>query len=307
MERRNASGSRHAMRKPVVLAVDDKPANLLALEVLLGFDHVVHSVTSGEQAVEFLRRTPNVDVVILDIQMPGMDGFDTAQAIKKLPGCEDLPIVFVTAVYQEDPYMKKGYAVGGIDYFGKPFDPDLLKLKIAIYSSFRRKADLLRQRELHIEQSEELLRVGRKLSGLLESLPVGVLIADLDGRICQGTEEVSRILESAEAARTGNYGEFLGWWDSAGSLIKESGPLARALQGLTSPSEPVQIRSFQGAEKTIFVSAAPLRGLDQRIVGAVVLLQDVTEKKSIEKDLQERVTKIIGLGVELEESVSGAG
>lgn len=292
------------MRKPTVLAVDDKPANLLALEVLLGEEHTVHSVTSGEQALEFLRRNPAVDVVILDIQMPGMDGFDTAQAIKKLAGCEDLPIVFVTAVYQDDPYMKKGYASGGVDYFGKPFDPDILKLKIAIYATFRRKADYLRQRELHIEQSEELLRVGRKLSGLLESLPVGVLIADLDGRICQGTEEVARILESSEAAQSGSYGEFLGWWDASGSLIKESGALSRALLGETSHSQPVQIRSFQGTEKTIQVSAAPLRGLDQRIVGAVVLLQDLTEKKTIEKDLQERVTKIIGLGVELEESVA---
>jgi CheY-like chemotaxis protein len=302
MERRGTSG--RAVRKPAILAVDDKPANLLALEVLLGFDHVVHSVTSGEQAIELLRRTPGIDVVILDIQMPGMDGFDTALAIKQIPGCEDIPIVFVTAVYQDDPYMKKGYAVGGVDYFGKPFDPEILKMKIAIYASFRRKADLLRQRELHVEQSEELLRVGRKLSGLLESLPVGVLIADLDGRICQGTEEVSRILESTEAAQSGNYGEFLGWWDSAGVLIKEGGPLSRALRGETAPSEPIQIRSFQGAEKTIHVSAAPLHGLDQRVVGAVVLLQDLTQKKSIEKDLQDRVTRIIGLGVELEESVA---
>lgn len=303
-DRRSAAGSRQAVRKPTVLAVDDKSANLLALEVLLGHEHTVHSVTSGEQALAFLKSNPGVDVVILDIQMPGMDGFETAQQIKKLPGCEDIPIVFVTAVYQDDPYMKKGYAVGGVDFFGKPFDPDILKLKIAIYATFRRKADLLRQRELHIEQSEELLRVGRKLSGLLESLPVGVLIADLDGRVCQVTEEVARILESADAAQSGDYGQFLGWWDSSGSLIKESGPLSRALQGESSPSEPIVIRSFRGREKTIHVSAAPLRGLDQRVVGAVVLMQDLTEKKTIEKDLQERVTRIIGLGVELEESVA---
>jgi PAS domain-containing protein len=211
--------------------------------------------------------------------------------------------VFVTAVYQDDPYMKKGYAVGGIDYFGKPFDPDLLKLKIAIYASFRRKADLLRQRELHVQQSEELLRVGKRLSGLLESLPVGVLIADQDGRICQGTEEVARILESSGAAQRGAYGEFLGWWDSTGTLIKQSGPLWRALQGETSEGEPMEIASFLGATKTIHVSAAPLRGLDARIAGAVVLLQDLTHRRSLEKDLKERVAKIIGLGIELEESV----
>lgn len=302
MERRAASGSVMKARKPTVLAVDDNPANLLALEVLLGHDHTVHSVTSGEGAVAFLEKNPNVDVVILDVQMPGMDGFDTAEAIKKLAGCEDLPIVFVTAVYQDDPYMKKGYAAGGIDYFGKPFDPDLLKLKIAIYATFRRKADLLRQRELHVEQSEELLRVGQKLSRLLESLPVGVLIADLDGRICQGTEEVARILGSMAAARGGSWGEFLGWWDASGALIKGGGPLSRALGGEPSLSEPLEIRCFDGALKTIHVSAEPLRGLDRRIVGAVVLLQDLTGSKSIERDLQERVTRIIGLGVELEES-----
>ena len=304
MERRSQRPGAAFVRKPTVLAVDDKPANLLALEVLLGYDHTVHSVTSGEEAIAFLERNPNVDVIILDIQMPGMDGFETAQAIKRLGGCEDIPIVFVTAVYQEDPYMKKGYAVGGIDYFGKPFDPDILKLKIAIYASFRRKADLLKQRELHVQQSEELVRVGRRLSGLLESLPVGVLIADQDGRICQGTEEVGRILDSDGAAKAGAYGEFLGWWDSSGRFIKEErGPLWRALQGEASNVHLMEIASLQGAAKMIQVSASPLRGLDGAIVGAVVLLQDMTRKHSLEKDLQDRVTKIIELGVELEESI----
>ena len=122
--------------------------------------------------------------------MPGMDGFEAAAAIKKMPACKDIPIIFVTAVYKEDPHVKKGYEVGGIDYFGKPFDPDILRMKIRIYASYRLKADLLKEKERQIRQSEELLRVGRKLSSVLESLPVGVMIADFEGRICQITEEV---------------------------------------------------------------------------------------------------------------------
>lgn len=292
-------------RKPRILSVDDKSSNLLALEVLLEPDYTVHSVTSGPAALEFLRRDPNIDVIILDVQMPGMDGFETAAQIKKLEACRDIPIVFVTAVYQEDPHMKKGYAVGGIDYFGKPFDPEVLKLKIAVYASFRQRADILRQRELHLRESEELVRVGRKLSAMLESLPVGVLIADVDGRIRQTTEEVSRILKAADPVQTGAYGELLGWWDSSGKLLRqENGALSRALKGESAHSEPLEIRCFDGTLKTIVVSAFPLRGLDGSIVGAVVLIQDITESRKIESDLEARVAKLVSLGVELEESTA---
>lgn len=293
------------LRKPSVLVVDDKPANILALEVVLADEHTVYSASSGREALEFLKRNSNVDVIILDVQMPDMDGFEVAAQVKKMEGCQEIPIVFVTAVYQEDPYIKKGYQAGGIDYFGKPFDPEILKLKIAIYASFRQKEDLLRERELHIRESEELLRVGRKLSAVLESLPVGVLIADIEGRICQITEEVSKILNSVEAARNDSYGQILGWWDASGRMIKEhNGPLSRALRGESSHSEPVQLRCFDGSDKSVVVSAAPLRGLDGQIVGAVVLLQDATETRKIENDLEQRVTKLIGLGVELEESMA---
>lgn len=290
-------------RKPRLLVVDDKQANILALEVVLGSDHAIHSAMSGEEALDFLKNDKNIDVIVLDVQMPGMDGFETAAAIKKMPGCAEIPIVFVTAVYQEDPYMKKGYAAGGIDYFGKPFDPDILKQKITIYASFRQQSDILRQRELHVRESEELLRVGRKLAAVLESLPVGVLIADIEGRICQTTEEVSRIFKSTEPAETDSYGAILGWWDASGRLIKqEHGPLSRALHGESSHSEPLDIRCFDGSQKTIVASASPLYGLDKHIVGAVVLIQDMTETRKIEGDLEERVTKLVGLGVELEES-----
>lgn len=292
-------------RKPRILSVDDKPANLLALEVLLEPDYTVHSVTSGREALEFLRRDPNIDVIILDVQMPGMDGFETAGEIKKLEAGRDIPIVFVTAVFQEDPYMKKGYSAGGIDYFGKPFDPEVLKLKIAVYATFRQKADILRQREVHLRESEELVRVGRKLSAVLESLPVGVLIADVDGRIRQTTEEVSRILRDAAPVQTGAYGELLGWWDSSGKLLRqENGALWRALKGESAHSEPLDIRCFDGTPKTIVISAFPLRGLEGNIVGAVVLIRDITESRRIESDLEARVAKLVSLGVELEESAA---
>ena len=292
-------------RKANVLAVDDKRANLVALDAILHADYELVFAQSGREALSILESRRDIDVVLLDVQMPDLDGFETAALIKKIEGCGDLPIIFVTAIFTEDPWIKKGYQVGGIDYFSKPFDPDILKLKVAVYSSFRLKAQFLRERELHLRESEELLRVGRKLSNVLESLPVGVLIADPDGRICQITEEVSRILNT-DSTSADSYGELLGWWDTAGKMLKNhGGPLARALQrGETTHSEPVQIRQFNGAAKTIVASASPLRGLDRRIVGAVILIQDLTETKKIEEDLERRVTNLISLGVELEESAT---
>lgn len=287
-----------------VLIVDDVRGNLLAVSAVLENDHDLLLANSGFEALKILEQGAQVDVILMDVHMPGLDGFETAVKVKKMKGREAIPIIFITAIYQDDPFVKKGYEVGGIDYFGKPFDPDILRMKIAAYASFRMKADLLRERELHIRESEELFRVGRKLSSLLESLPVGVLIADAEGRICQTTDEAARILRCGEPAQSDAYGEILGWWDSAGQMIKNGeGPLSRALRaGETTHSQPLPIRCFDGTSKTIFASASPLHGLDRQIIGAVVLIRDLTESKKIEEDLAQRVTRLIDLGVELEGS-----
>jgi CheY-like chemotaxis protein len=294
-----------ALRKANILAVDDKRANLIALEAVLGADYNVVFAESGEEAIGVLKTRRDIDLILMDVQMPDIDGFEAASRIKQMEAWRDIPIIFVTAIFTEDPWVRKGYEVGGIDYFSKPFDPEVLRMKVAVYASFRLKADVLRERERHIQESEELLRVGRKLSTVLESLPVGVLIADAEGRICQTTEEVSRILNTADESDTDSYGEILGWWDSAGKTLKtDDGPLARALRGESSHSERLQIRRFNGTVKTIVASASPLRGLDARIVGAVILIQDRSETQEIKKDLEQRVTNLISLGVELEESAA---
>src|SRR6185437_15339466 len=127
-------------------------------------------------------------------------------------------------------FVKRGYAVGGVDYFTKPFDPELLRLKMGIYSAFRQRAAVLREREQHIRETEELLTAGRKLSAVLESLPVGILIADGEGRICQSNDEVARICKASSAIENDDYGELLRWWTSGGDALKrDDSPLARAL------------------------------------------------------------------------------
>ena len=289
-----------------MLVVDDNRGNLLALAAVLEDEYNVVPVGSGAEALGVLERRADIDVVLLDVQMPIMDGFQTATRIRAVEAWRDIPIIFVTAVFHEDPHVKRGYEVGGMDYFSKPFNPDILKRKIAVYASFRMKSDVLRERERHIRASEELLRVGRKLSAVLDSLPVGVLIADAEGVIGQITSEASRILGATEPADNDAYGRIIGWWDQSGRKLKDAdGPLARAVRrGESSHSERLRIRCLDGSDKTILASASPLHRLDGRIAGAVVLIQDVTETVKIEEDLEERVARLIRTGVELEESAA---
>ena len=291
-------------RKPRVLVVDDKPANHLALAAVLEEECDLLFALSGAEAIKLLQARPSVDVVLMDVHMPDMDGFETVKRIKAIHALREIPVVFVTAVYQDDPFVKRGYEVGGIDYFSKPFDPEILRVKVAAYASLRLKAELLRQRELHIKESEEVLRVGRKLATLLETLPVGILIADVDGRICQSTETVADILNYKDELRTDLYGDMLKWWESTGQMIKDqNGPLARALKGDASHGKPMLMQCFDGNVKTVLVSASPLRGLEGKMVGAVVLISDLTEAKQMEASLAQRVASLINLGVQLEESV----
>lgn len=294
------------MKKPAVLAVDDTPGNLIALDAVLEREFEVIPAGSGARAIEILERRSDITVILMDVQMPIMDGYEAATRIKAMPGCRDIPIVFITAVFYENPHVKRGYEVGGVDYFTKPFDPELLRLKISIYSSFRQKAAVLREREQHLRETEELLKAGRKLSAVLESLPVGVLIADTDGRICQTNDEVSRICKATAAIHHDDYGEIMRWWTAGGEELKgDAGPLAAALHtGKSSHAERVEIRCFDGSSKTILASASPLIGPSGNIVGAVIVITDTSETKQIEREIEGRIARLVSLGLELQQSTS---
>jgi PAS domain S-box-containing protein len=279
-----------------LLLVDDHPSNLIALEAVFSESPEYNLIFahSGFEAIEIMR-TRAVAVVLLDIQMPDMDGFETARRIKSMEHCRDTPIIFITAIYKEDPFIKKGYEVGGIDYFSKPFDPQILRLKVGLYSSFHQKMHLLEEREKRIKQTEEVLKAGRKLADVLESLPVGILIADSDGRVCEVNDEAMKIWGMTDRMGRNSSREFLGWWDHDGQLMKASrGPMARSLRtGESSDHELTQIQCFDGTTKSVLSSASVLRSLDGTVVGVAVVIQDVTEHKQIEHDIEKRLQDLI--------------
>ena len=288
-------GSARDYRKARILAVDDKRANLLALDAVLGAQYELTCVESGREAIALMRVHDDFDVILMDVQMPIMDGFEAAAAIKALPYGREIPIVFITAIHTEDPFVKRGYEVGGVDYFSKPFDPDILRQKIAIYASFRLKADLLRDRELRLRQIEDLLRVGQDLSSVLEHQHVGVLIADIEGRITQMTDEAARVLNAAAVTPRDSYGELLRWWSGDGQAFKAAGsPLDRALhRGEATHNTFMEVSCLDGAHKRLLCSALPLRDGHGDVIGVVQLIHDPTDARKIGADLEQRVTRLI--------------
>jgi PAS domain-containing protein len=160
-------------------------------------------------------------------------------------------------------------------------------------------------REQHVRETEELLAAGRKLSAVLESLPVGILIADIDGRICQTNDEVARICKASSAIDVSGYSEIIRRWISEGDALKGSdGPLARALHaGTTSHNERLDIRCSDGSSKQLLVSVSPLLGIGGEIVGAVIVIKDTTTTQQIELELETRVARLVSLGVEIEQSM----
>jgi len=127
--------------KPSVLIVDDVPSNLLALGAVLGPLGVrVVPVSSGREALERVREE-EFAVVLLDVQMPEMDGFEVASRIRATDNGRELPIIFLTALHRDEAFVRRGYAAGAADYLTKPFDADVLRARVKAF------VDLFQQRE----------------------------------------------------------------------------------------------------------------------------------------------------------------
>ncbi|MFE6407930.1 two-component system response regulator [Streptomyces sp. NPDC057837] len=141
-----------------ILLVDDMEDNLTALEaVLASLDEPLVRARSGEEAMKALLRRP-IALILLDIRMPGMDGFETAAHIKRLTQTRDVPIIFLTGADDDSGYAFRGYATGAADYVTKPFDPWVLRAKVSVFLDLYRKGREVER--LRAEVRELRRRVG---------------------------------------------------------------------------------------------------------------------------------------------------
>ncbi|MFK8849499.1 MULTISPECIES: two-component system response regulator [Streptomyces] len=187
------------VQKAKILLVDDRPENLLALEAILSaLDQTLVRASSGEEALKALL-TDDFAVILLDVQMPGMDGFETAAHIKRRERTRDIPIIFLTAINHGPHHTFRGYAAGAVDYISKPFDPWVLRAKVSVFvelymknCQLREQATLLR---LQLESGRAAADEAREPAGLLAELSARLAAVE------EQAEALSKQLdESADAA-----------------------------------------------------------------------------------------------------------
>lgn len=152
-----------------ILLVDDEPINIQVLASALKNSYEIISAQSGVEAI-MLVKEQKPDLIILDVMMPGLSGYDVCRSIKSDPTFSDIPVIFLTAIDTHDG-ARQGLEAGGIDYLTKPVDLDLLKLRVQNHLESKDRNDLLKeQRDLLIRQKEELeaaLARVRQLEGII--------------------------------------------------------------------------------------------------------------------------------------------
>jgi diguanylate cyclase (GGDEF)-like protein len=172
-------------KRPMVVIIDDAPANIRLLNACLVEEYAVHFATSGAAGIGIVR-SQSPDIVLLDVMMPKMDGYEVCAALKAYPETRDIPIIFVTA-QGEGHDEEKGLSVGAVDYIIKPFIPAVVKARIRIHIELKRLRDLLQ----HQSSTDGLTGLANRRAfdeslnrewsrGMRSGLPLSLAMIDID-------------------------------------------------------------------------------------------------------------------------------
>ena len=260
-----------------ILLVDDQPNNLLALESILaeGGQNLIKA-HSGRAALRHLLET-DFAVILLDVQMPDMDGFETAGLVRQRDRSRDTPIIFLTALSQSETNVFRGYELGAVDYIFKPFRPEILRSKVNVF------VELFRKREALKRQTYELARVIRQNELILNAAAEGILGVNLDA--------VTTFVNPAAEQMIGRFDkEIVG--RELHSLVHPVYPgvitcdasrcaLFAALRG-DPRSGPVEDTFFRSDGKSFPVefTASSMTDQDGTPIGMVVTFRNITEKRA---------------------------
>ena len=188
-----------------ILLVDDRAENLLALDAILEpLGERLVRAHSGDEALKCLL-TDEFAVILLDVQMPGLNGFETAELIKSRERTRDIPIIFLTAISKDEAYVFRGYSVGAVDYMSKPFQPDVLRSKVAVFVDlYRKQRQLKRQerllheatlRELELEHRARLLAQEARTAQIVSTAMDAIIVLDADRNVTLVNAAAERMFE----------------------------------------------------------------------------------------------------------------
>ncbi|MBD2531425.1 response regulator [Nostoc flagelliforme FACHB-838] len=264
-----------------ILLVDDKLENLLALEAILEKlgENLVRA-TSGEEALRCLLHQ-DFAVILLDVQMPGMDGFETATLIRNRGRSRHTPIIFLTAFSSSDQMLFKGYALGAVDYLLKPLDPNILTSKVTVFVELFKKTEAVKQQAAQlVAVNTELRQSEERLRSLSTCSPVGIFEIDTEGG-CRYTNPRYQAICGLKAAESL---EKI-WLESVHPEDRE-----RAIASWSAYicegrdySEEFRFQTAHGSVRWVQVRSSPMLSGQGELLGYVGTLEDITERKQAEE------------------------
>lgn len=269
-------------QKVNVLLVDDHPENLLALEAIL--DSLGQNLVKAHSGEEALRCLLNQDfaVILLDVQMPGMDGFETATLIRNRQRSRHTPIIFLTAFSTSDTLVFKGYSLGAVDYLLKPISPEILTSKVAVFVDlFKKTAEVKRQAAQLAAVNAELRESEERFRSLSACSPVGIFMIDVEGRCtytnstCQATHNFTLGESCSEGWLRSVHPEDRDWVLADWS--------ARSLKDQEYSNE-FRLLTQEGIVRWVHVRSSPMLSDKGKLIGHVCTIEDITERKQAEEE-----------------------
>jgi len=279
-----------------ILIVDDRADKILALEsILLELNENIVCAQSGKEALKLLLQD-DYAVILLDVSMPVMDGYETAELIRRRERNERTPIIFVTAINSTDSHASKGYSLGAVDYIFAPVVADVLRAKVAVFIDlFKKSAQVKYQAELlHAAAERRADQLDTRLRSLLNRIDVGVFRAELDGSIIEANPAFFRLLGLENGIATPNLASLY-------SPTRARNELLSPLRATGTEREPeVQMRRANG--DTIWVSVTrSLHTSDDGREYIEGLIEDVSERKLAADVLVRKVEQLARSNADLEQ------
>jgi len=283
-----------------ILIVDDEPKNLTVLETLLNDpSYRLVRAESADQALHALV-VEEFALLILDIRMPGMTGFELAQMIKGRKKTARVPIIFLTAYYNEDQHVLEGYGSGAVDYLVKPVNPVILRSKVAVFAELHRMNRALltevtercraedQLRELNrtleqrvIERTEALRFSEARYRGLIQALPTALYTCDERGLITLYNQAAVDLWgREPEVGRDLWCGSWKIYRPDGTALPLDECPMAVTLrEGRAMWGEEIVIERPDGTRRHVLPHPEPMRNAAGAVVGAINMLIDITDRK----------------------------
>jgi len=257
-----------------VLIVDDHADNLFALRTLIEryMDVVVLQASSGQEALDIALKESGIDLVILDVQMPEMDGFETASMLKIRRRTRDIPIIFLTAAFKTDEFQRKGYEVGAADYLLKPIEDNQLINKISTYFRLiEKEREMNRVLEEKVQaRTAELQHAKQYQESIINTMGEALLVLDPEGSIKSANPAACRMLGYTEQELRGM---------SIGDVFEEG--------------EEEQADAFMGMWLEALIRVGPISNIEARFIASDQRRVPILFSRRAMTDADGQVTDIV--------------